>query len=56
MQETCVSFGPVIRNTMNRSEDKKKELIEKMVGWASGDTTDFVTADDLQEILRSDNE
>lgn len=56
MQETCVSFGPVIRNTMNRSEEKKKELIEKMVGWASGDTTDFTTAADFEEMLRSDNE
>ena len=56
MQETCVSFGPVIRNTMNRSQEKKKELIEKMVGWASGETTDFITAADLEAMLRSDNE
>ena len=56
MQETCVSFGPVIRNTMNRSQEKKTELIEKMVGWASGETTDFITAADLEAMLRSDNE
>jgi len=56
MQETCITFGPVIRNTRNSSQEKKNELIEKMVAWTCGDTTDFVTGDDLVAMLRSDNE
>lgn len=56
MQQTCITFGPVIRNIRNRSQEKKHELIEKMVAWTSGDTTDFVTADDLRAAALSDNE
>lgn len=46
-QEVVLTFGPVIRHTMGLSEEKKQEVIDKMVGWAHGDTTDFVTDEDF---------
>ena len=55
-QITIISFGPVIRHTMGRSEVKKLEVIDKMVAWGKGDTTDFITAADLKEMSRSYNE
>lgn len=56
MQQTCITFGPVIRNIQNKNQDNKQQLIEKMVAWISGDTIDFVTADDLKAAALSENE
>ena len=51
-QMTIISFGPVIRHTMGRSEVKKLEVIDKMIAWSNGDTTDFMTDDDFKSMFK----
>jgi hypothetical protein len=37
---------------MGRSEVKKLEVIDKMIAWSNGDTTDFMTDDDFKSMFK----